>query len=89
MDVCIPIQSFFAGTLLVAVLAVFVFPVFAIPDTTLSAKSLAQLVFLALIALAVSPAGSLPDRISVGRVSRDNCSPIFAPSVNLAPPLLG
>jgi hypothetical protein len=89
MDVCIPLKSFFAGTPLVAVLAVFVFPVFATPDTTLYAKSLAQLVFLALIALAVSPAGSLPERITVGRVSRDNWSPIFAPSVDLAPPLLG
>jgi hypothetical protein len=88
MDICIPITLLTAITLFVAVGAVLSSPAFEIPDTTLYAKSLAQLVIFALNALAASP-GSRPDRNLKGRVLHDNCSPIFAPSVIFVPPLLG
>jgi hypothetical protein len=88
MNVCIPIKWLVAFTLLVAVLAVFISPAFDIPDTTLYAKSLAQLILLALIALASLPAGALTARTVVGVVAHDLCSPNFAPSVRLVLPLL-
>jgi hypothetical protein len=88
MNVCIPIKWLVAFTLLMAVLAVFISPAFDIPDTTLFAKSLAQLILLVLIALASLPAGSLIARTVVGVVAHDFCFPTFAPSVSLVLPLL-
>jgi hypothetical protein len=88
MDVCIPIKWLIAFTLLIGVVTVFVSPAFDIPETTLYAKSLAQFILLALIALASLPAGLLNSRTIVGFLSCDTCYPTFAPSVSLVLPLL-
>ena len=76
-----------AGLLLLAVLVIFVSPAFDMPDTTMRAKSLAQLLLLALIAIANL---CLPDTAPVvaGYVIRDDCSSYGSPCIDSLLPLL-
>jgi hypothetical protein len=76
-----------AGLLLVAVLLVFVSPTCDIPETTMRAKSLAQLVLLALVALATLPIRNAAPVI-LGQVIRDDCAPQPPPSTGSILPLL-
>jgi hypothetical protein len=74
MKLGIPIRGLAAVLLLVAVLAVFVSPAFDMPETALRAKSLAQLVVLALIAMATWLAGFVANmNVVYGCLSRDDC----------------
>jgi hypothetical protein len=74
MKLGISIRGLAAVLLLVAVLAVFISPAFDMPETALRAKSLAQLVVLALIAMATCLTGFLPNmNVSRRWLSRNDC----------------
>ena len=88
MKFSIPIRGLAAILLLVAVLAVFVSPAFDMPETALRAKSLAQLLFLALIAMATCLAGFVANMSVVyGYPSRDACGSDVVLLLDLKSPL--
>jgi len=74
MKLRLPIRALAALLLLVAVLVIFISPAFDMPETALRAKSLAQLIVLALIAMATYLAGFISNPLVVcGSLSRDDC----------------
>lgn len=89
MENRLPIRQIAALLVLVAVAAIFVLPAFDMPDTTLRAKALAQLVTLVLCAIAATVSGLLsPAAVAIGTTARDDCSPGSDPSFRLTLPLI-
>ena len=88
MRIRLSIRQIAALLALVAVAAIFVLPAFDMPDTTLRAKALAQLITLVMLAVASLVTGVVPPAsVSIGFTSRDDCSAESDPSFGLTLPL--
>jgi hypothetical protein len=82
MKLRLPIRALAALLLLVAVLVLFISPAFDLPETALRAKSLAQLIVLALIATYLAGFVSNP-LVICGCLSRDDCGSVAVPPLDL------